>query len=793
MSNNRKLGNLAQFLDSGSTKSVITVSGGAFATEPLLEADLTGIAPTGLSDSNLVKNLVDINYITETTGYASVSDAIPVILQNTNNIIPDSSGAYDLGDSAKPIAELILDSSANIFFGALSLTSVLKSGTSAIAVAAAAAASTVAGSAETSFLLKTDSTQSDAQSDASTNALTITENGNVTSTAFTPYHPKGYSHYVNGTTDYWSCASSADFTLDGEFTIEFWVYLNQDSYARTIQRVITPNSGTYSGAPYISIGNDLGITGSVSGVLCTTSSVGAGNPQMHANTTGTSATGTAVQFPLKEWVHVALTRDSNNDVKLFQNGTLVATSNITANFDYNYTSNGIILGRSGWAPSEYLGPAYLTDFRIVKGTAVYTSAFTAPTERLTAVTNTKLLTFNQPYVGDGSTSARALTVYGSPLAANFNMFDHVAYSPSSHGGSVYFDGSGDYLTTSSNIHNSIGTGDFTAEAWVYLDEAIGSNRGIFGSGSSDVVDEFTLLLLTNGSLYFDYGATQDYVQTGAVFKANTWHHVALTRSGTSFNIWLNGTSVASATLSANIGGSSNFAVGWGRGIVWKGYISDARVVTGTAVYTAAFTPPTQPLTAISGTQLLTCTNKNSIYDAAAGQDVTATGDAAASTTQYKWSSSTAFDDNGDYLTATVDPPGTGDYTLECWVRFNSMSAGNQSILSFGNYSPAIYYRSASSELAVYYSSAFYLSGFTPVADTWYHIAWTRSGTSCRLFVDGIQKGTTASNAHNVNNTNLRIGYDGVDYFGGYIEDVRYTKGLARYTADFTPPTAALEG
>ena len=126
MSNNRKLGNLAQFLDSGSTKSVITASGGAFATEPLLQADLTGAQPSGLSDSNLVKNLIDINYITETSGHASVSDAIPVVLQNTNNIIPDSSGAYDLGDSAKPISELILDSSANIFFGAFSLTSILE-------------------------------------------------------------------------------------------------------------------------------------------------------------------------------------------------------------------------------------------------------------------------------------------------------------------------------------------------------------------------------------------------------------------------------------------------------------------------------------------------------------------------------------------------------------------------------------------------------------------------------------------------------------------------------------------
>jgi len=149
-----------------------------------------------------------------------------------------------------------------------------------------------------------------------------------------------------------------------------------------------------------------------------------------------------------------------------------------------------------------------------------------------------------------------------------------------------------------------------------------------------------------------------------------------------------------------------------------------------------------------------------------------------------------FNDNTDRMEANVAAPGTGDFTVEAWVKFKTLSS-NQSIFSFGSFSPGIYYRSASNELAVYHSSAFYLSGFTPVVDTWYHIAFTRNGTDSRLFVDGVQQGSTTSYSTNISNTTFYMGYDGVDYFGGYLSNVRYVRGTALYTSDFTPSTTPL--
>ena len=116
--------------------------------------------------------------------------------------------------------------------------------------------------------------------DASTNNHTITANGNVTQNTFSPYRHAGYSTYLDGNGDTLILPNDSSFNLNGEFCIEFWVYLEGSSYAQTVQRVIAPNSSTYGAAPYISIGNDAGITGgpAVAGVLCATRAVNAGNP-----------------------------------------------------------------------------------------------------------------------------------------------------------------------------------------------------------------------------------------------------------------------------------------------------------------------------------------------------------------------------------------------------------------------------------------------------------------------------------------------------------------------------------
>ena len=81
---------------------------------------------------------------------------------------------------------------------------------------------------------------------------------------------------------------------------------------------------------------------------------------------------------------------------------------------------------------------YITDYRIVQGTAVYTSAFTAPTERLTAITNTSLLTCHLPYIADGSTNGHTITPNGNAATKPFSPYDYKEYTVGDHGGSGLF-------------------------------------------------------------------------------------------------------------------------------------------------------------------------------------------------------------------------------------------------------------------------------------------------------------------------------------------------------------------
>ena len=88
----------------------------------------------------------------------------------------------------------------------------------------------------------------------------------------------------------------------------------------------------------------------------------------------------------------------------------------------------------------------------------------------------------------------------------------------------------------------------------------------------------------------------------------------------------------------------------------------------------------------------------------------------------------------------------------------------------------------------------YQSGITLAANTWYHVAVTWDGTTLRFFVNGVI-GTTHTGVTITPSTNQVIvggtGPGASGLFTGYIDDLRITKGVARYTANFTPPTAAL--
>lgn len=185
------------------------------------------------------------------------------------------------------------------------------------------------------------------------------------------------------------------------------------------------------------------------------------------------------------------------------------------------------------------------------------------------------------------------------------------------------------------------------------------------------------------------------------------------------------------------------------------------------------------------------------------------GDAQVNTSIVKYGSgSLVVDGAGDYLTAPSDVDfdmGTGDFTYEAWIYPTSVSGSFRTILSrqqTGDTAPAFQFRiTDTSKLQAVFranggSAATVTSSGNISANTWTHVALVRSGSTARLFIGGSQdgSGTITTNYNPTSSQALSIGGLLISstpsaYFVGYIDDLRITKGVARYTANFTPPTA----
>ena len=180
-----------------------------------------------------------------------------------------------------------------------------------------------------------------------------------------------------------------------------------------------------------------------------------------------------------------------------------------------------------------------------------------------------------------------------------------------------------------------------------------------------------------------------------------------------------------------------------------------------------------------------------------GHTVTANSGAMLRTTQIKYGTATGFfDGTNDYLSIPSSADfgmGTGAFTVEFWVYFNALST--QWILAADdNTHFDVSYDHPNTQLEVDLEGQNFPFNWSPAATTWYHVAVTRTGTSLKAFVNGTQIGSTASSNQNVAATGLRIGRKGgsaTNYFNGHLDDLRITKGVARYTANFTAPTAKL--
>ena len=219
--------------------------------------------------------------------------------------------------------------------------------------------------------------------------------------------------------------------------------------------------------------------------------------------------------------------------------------------------------------------------------------------------------------------------------------------------SVHFDGN-DYLEQymASNTDFQIGTGDFTFEAWIKPDNWNSSIMPIFCAGSQGYSDAGGLTIGKNGSNFIVQGfQSTTLISTTDFPEVSQWTHVAVTRSGTDLKLFYNGTLIKAVTSSYSFSNPTYTYIGEnspGLDDNFVGYISNLRVVKGTAVYTSSFIPPTEPLTNITNTVLLCCNDSSATGSTVTPQSITAGGDPTASTdSPFDDPAAFTFGENGD--------------------------------------------------------------------------------------------------------------------------------------------------
>jgi hypothetical protein len=519
-------------------------------------------------------------------------------------------------------------------------------------------------------------------------------------------------------------------------------------------------------------------------------------------------------FPLNRWTHIALTR-TGGVLRSFTNGvmeTLVASG-------YGVTLNpGSTTPRIGENSTALSNPVtgYMSNFRIVKGTAVYTASFTPPTQDLTAISNTLLLTCqasnatgtSSTTIIDNSANNYTITITGDIKKTTVNpyggMYATNPYDTTTNTttkGSMHFDGTGDYLTPPTGTQYNLGTGDFTIEAWVYPTSYNSGYNSIIDARTSNSTTPYVFGLTITGYVEFYDGA---YRTSTGIAPVGTWSHVAVSRNSGTLRIFLNGvivytlanytTSLNPGSITPRIGGHLS-----GDAANFIGYISNFRLVNGTAVYTAAFTPSNAALSSVSDTLLLVKGNTPDVVDSSTKSTIEMVGQVKATSKVKKYGgNSLHFDGTGDYLSSPSSQDfnfGTGDFTIEMWVYRNRTSTA-ETLIDFrsanaSQIAPWIYI-DASNVLNYNVSAASRInSGATTLTTgVWYHIAVTRSGTSTKMFINGTQVGSTYTDSNTYIQSPVTIGWGrDTTALSGYMDDIRVTKGVARYTANFTAPTA----
>ena len=625
----------------------------------------------------------------------------------------------------------------------------------------------IPNSASTQTLMKATGTgNNNTFLDGSTNNYTITRVGDTEQHAFSPFRSGGYSVELDGTGDYLSLASNSDFGLgNGSWTVECWYYLTSSVASANIYLFDFGSNGLrvqlYNGTFYfITSANDQ-ITQTVAGLT-------------H-----------------NQWHHFAGVRNGNT-VTLYVNGV----SHGTVSTSENMAATTLRIGAYGGHNTNYTFPGYITDFRIVKGTAVYTSYFSPPTERLTAITNTKLLIGGNGF-RDASSNTHAVTANGNTAISAFSPYNESgAYDAATEGGSALFDGNGDALRTQSSSNLQLGSGDFTVEYWLYTN-SFNSTGNVFDGRDAGSGNSFITNTNTSGQHRLWYPGGYRITST-TTMSANSWYHIAIVRNSGVVKMYIDGVAESqtwstttnftgqTVTLGTEVDGASS---------PFHGYISNVRIVVGTAVYTSNGTAPTSISTAVANTQLLLNMTNAKVFDASQFQKLMSFGGnnvAASSTQQHLGENTIYFDGSGDYIVMRNPLSGTEDFTMEGWIYQTASGTydGYFSTCEASGADGGIVV--AKDKFFVTHGGGSSQIGFSSIENNaWYHIVLQRSNNLFSLYLNGALV-STVSPTVSLTGDYLRLAsryIDNATYaLTGHIHDFRISKGLARYPYIAEPVT-----
>jgi hypothetical protein len=641
--------------------------------------------------------------------------------------------------------------------------------------------------------------------DESNNKFIISRSGNLSQGTFTPFSadPGKWSNYFTGSNSIRTVTNANLAIGTGDVTVEFWMntFVNSDNgiFGTTNEAAWNDNSWSFiysSSAISLYNGNSGGVFWSIS--------------------TGTLHDG--------KWHHVAIVRSSGT-WQVFVNGVSKGTTTTQGTRSLGSNSWRFAVGCIEPSNSDFKYTGYISNFRL-NNTSLYSSNFTPSTTPLTAITGTKLLTCQSNYFKDNSTSNSgseiSMTVGGTPLIKSFAPFaPNTVYTTANTGGSLYFDGSGDYLdiTDYANVMD-LGGRAAHLEFWYYptatgTQVVLGKSGGTADWGSSGF--EYQLQYVESGTFRFYWNASGTPTSIDLVKPPNAWYHIVMASDASNnLALFVNGVRAGTGTNAVTKPSTRTlFRFGQDLSSNWaNGIMSGLRFVSGNNAYSptvSTITVPTTPPRNVANTVLLINGTSGAIIDSTGKNIIETAGNAKSNNSLSKFNfGSSDYDGDGDYLImrpSEATSLGTSNFTWECWVYRNAVTdstyadalcCSSAGVTGFaagvdpsGYVGYAVSASSGSWDIRLGVDPGNPKGSIAVPLRTWTHIALVRNGSTFTGYVNGQvdQTFTSSSGISNLGNlyfigrwhdTNTR-------YWNGHIQEFRITR-MARYTTTFTPPT-----